>query len=61
MSDVKGTVVATIQSPGNDPVDVKWCTDGDALAIIQSVTQLLRFEDDLPIQTRTLSITINLS
>jgi hypothetical protein len=35
-------VTAKIQAPGNDPVDMVWSPDTDALGVMLCVTQLLR-------------------
>lgn len=52
-------VTAKIQSPGNDPVDMQWCKDGNEVDVLLSVAQILRHAQD-PEPFQTLAITIDL-
>jgi hypothetical protein len=46
MSENRFTVSQTIQSPGNEPVEVRWVTDGTEIQAASSVVQILSQHDD---------------
>ena len=55
------TVVATIQSPDNDPVEVKWYSGNDPLKALVAVGQCIEHHVDknpAPVRVRLLNVTL---
>lgn len=42
----KWRVIATVQSKGNDPVEIKWLREGSEMAVMTSVAQLFGHDED---------------
>lgn len=54
-------VIATIQSEGNDPVEMPWCKDGEDVDVMLSVAQILRHAKDTePFAPKVLEIRVEL-
>lgn len=57
------TVTATMQAPGNLPVQTRWATDATPVAAIMAVAQLLEHEDvgdSQPIHATITEITVSI-
>ena len=54
-------VIATLQAPGNDPVEMNYVSNGDELDVMHGVAAALSAaRDDSPWNPKTLSIRIEL-
>ncbi len=54
-------VIATVQSPGNDPVEINFVSNGDELDVMHGVASALSAaRDDSPWAPKTLAIRIEL-
>lgn len=38
-------VIATVQAPGNDPVNMTWANDADGVEVLLAVAQLLKHNE----------------
>lgn len=53
-------VTATIQAPDNDPVEMVWAKDTDAMGVMLCMAQLLNQPDDHITGVKTLAIHVEL-
>lgn len=51
-------VVATLQAEGNEPVEMKWATETDAIGVAHAVCSILDSRDDSPFAPNLISIKV---